>query len=347
MKIEVVRHLYLRRIVGPTFQALGPTAADQFARWMGSRVCRLNTAGRQIAEERLRDALGPEATPERLAAIVSAMYEHIGRFWTESLFLRRHVRESSWRRVVSVDGEASLRSLAEARRGCVLATAYFGNPAAAACALGQLFRPVHVVVDYLAQPALASWQREIYSMRWVHAIDRRGAATEVPRILTSGGAVLLIAEHERRRGPAITVPFLGRLARCYPALDRLPRWFDVPAAVVTCQRRAQPMRFSLVLHEVIEPRTAGTDDGYLARRAMESLAAAIMRRPEQYLWTIDAGNREEVGEVRPVSSAITGMESGSGSSPRRSRTASVLQKPSAAGREPAGSAAAIEPAPTG
>ncbi len=123
MNLEVIRHVYLRRVVGTLLGALGIEAATGLARWLARGVSDLNTAGRRRAEARLRDAPGSAASDAEISATVAAMYDNVARFWIEALFARRLLRDASWRRFVRLEQEASLRALAEANRGCLLATA--------------------------------------------------------------------------------------------------------------------------------------------------------------------------------------------------------------------------------
>lgn len=298
MNPETLRHLYLRRIIAPALSVLGRGPVERLAVALGRRVYELGTPGRRIAEARLRLSSPATATPRAVSAVARSMYEHLGRFWTEAIFLRRTLRASSWRNFVDVPREPALRALAQSGRGCLLATAYFGNPAAAAVALGEIFRPVYVIADYLAQPMLAAWQRELYSLPRVRPVTRTDAPRLIPRVLSSGGAVLMIAEQERRRGRGVEVDFLGARRRCYPTLDRLARWHRASVAAVVCRRNQGNMSFTLELLDAVEPENAPVDagdDGGITRRIMAALERAIRQNPDQYLWSIpDAASRRLV-----------------------------------------------------
>lgn len=286
LNLETVRHAYLRRVVTPVLGAAGPALTERLARRLGRGVHSMNTPGRRNAEHRIRAALGPDATEEEVAAIVEGMYDHIARFWSEAVFLRRRLGEASWRKYVNIEDESNLQELADTRRGCILTTAYFGNPAACAIALGHIFRPVYVLVDYLAQPALRSWQKDFYDWPNLRPIDARKAAEHLPRVLADGGAVLMICEHTRSRGRVTEAQFLGNTLRCYPTLDRLSQWYDVPVAVVTCIRGNSPFSFALAVHEIFEPATAASDDGRVTRHTLAAMERAILRHPAQYLWSV-------------------------------------------------------------
>lgn len=294
--LEFVRHVYLRRIVAPLCGALGFDATHSLARKLAARIGELVPPGRRRAAERIASAM-PGATAGRVESLIEQMYDHQGRFWAEALFARRLLRDRSWRRFVDVTGEDGLRF--HAASGCILATAYFGNPAVAALALGQMIRPIHVIVDMFAQPELRAWQRELYSHPWVRPIERSDASAVVPTVLRQGGAVLMIAEHERRRGRAVEVDFLGRRMNCYPTLGRLSRWFDVPVAVVTCRRSQAPFRFDLKLHDTFRYRSGEQNESEVVTRVMATLEDAILGSdPGQYLWSVEM---KRPARVQPLS----------------------------------------------
>jgi len=254
MNVEMLRYAYLRRVVGTGLQAVGLDASLRLATGLARRVFNLDTLGRRRAQDRVAAALGRTTNDEAVVATVASMYEHVGRFWIEALFARRLLKPTSWRKRIRVHDAEALLAARQKGRGCLLATAYCGNPAAGILALGRLLRPVHVLVDFLAQPYLRAWQDELYADRDVRPIDRAAAARELPNVLQDGGTVVLIAEHERRRGKGVPVDFLGRRMRCYPTVARLARLFEVPVGAFTCRRDRRAMSFQLSFHVWIEPR---------------------------------------------------------------------------------------------
>jgi len=281
--LESLRFKYLRRVVGPALRLMGIGVGDRMARRLGRGVFELQTPARRYAEARLRDLLGPAADIRDVERIIRDMYEHTGRFWIESLHASRKLRDPLWRRHIAIQDENALTDLALSPRGCILATGAFGHVGVLACALGRIFRPVHVIVDTLIHPALTAWQRDMYNHPLVRPIDRGQAGRAVPRLLESGRAVLMLCDTERRRGRAVETPFLGRTLRCYPTLGRLSHWYDVPVAIVTCTRRETPFTFDLRLSGAIDFRACASEEG-VVHEAMAELERAIVRSPEQYLW---------------------------------------------------------------
>jgi len=288
--LESFRHVYLRRVIGTVAGAIGPDATARVAQSLALGTFGLNTHARRRAEARVAVALGAGCTPGRARSIVRGMYAHWGRFWAEALFVQRLLRETSWRQFVDMNADdvAILNESAASRRGCIFAAGYYGNPAVLVDTLGRLGRPIHVVVDFLAQPHLRTWQTQLYSRPHVRPIERRDAATAIPRVLGEGGSVLLIAEHERRKGRAVACDYLGSRIHAYPTIPRLSRAFDAPVAVVSCRRTGQGFQFKLSVRDVLEPSDMH-DEAMAMQRVLGRLEAAALEDPEQYLWSVPIG----------------------------------------------------------
>lgn len=293
MDLETFRYFYLRRFIAPAFRLLGLNRADRLARRIGRMVHSLSTPTRARAEARARDWLHDSAAADRN---VAGMYEHAGRFCAEVLFARRKLREATWRSMISIAGESQVQALANGTRGCIIATPYFGNVGVLAWALGNIVRPIHVVADRFNHPALRAWQSELYSFPHVRIIERHDAGRRVPEVLDQRGTVLLVAESERPRGPALCAEFMGRVLHCYPTIPRLARWHGAPIAAMTCRRRDEAFRFDVRLHGVIEP-DAYSDDELVMREILARLEGAIRANPEQYWWPTptQSGLRESNG----------------------------------------------------
>lgn len=301
MNLETVRHAYLRRVIAPMLRAMGVRATTRLATAIARGVHRLNTPGGQLARRRIIAAASARSiAPDEM---VEQMYEHIARFWVEVLFTRRLMRPDRWEAMFDVAGRDQLERLATSRRGCLLATGYYGSLTMGVFALGQIFRPIHVVADTALQPGLAAWQRDLSRIDGVKIVDRAGASREIPAILQRGGAMLMVCEPSRRRGRGVPARFLGAEIQAYPTLERLARWYDVPVAVVTCRREPQPMRFALAWHSTHEWRE-GLREGDLTRAILSSLDRAVWTDPAQYLWSVQSDvTGRNAGELNKASNA--------------------------------------------
>ncbi|HUN80143.1 MAG TPA: hypothetical protein VMV81_01415 [Phycisphaerae bacterium] len=283
MDLESLRFHYLRRVVGTALKAVGIEAADGFGRRVAGSLFSLAGPGRRRAEDRVQGWLDDQRRSDDAGRIVREMYEHIGRFWVESLFVGRLLRATSWRRFVDVPDISRWREIAASGRGCLIATGLYGHPGVLACALGRVFGRLHVVADQIQDPAAAALQNELYRVPCVVPLDRATAATEVPQLLERGRAVMIISESERATGRACEIRFLGRRIRAYPTLARLARSFDVPIVPAICRRGASAFRFEVLMNEPVEA-DASRDESEVVGEILGRLERLIGNAPEQYLW---------------------------------------------------------------
>ncbi|MBK8269834.1 MAG: hypothetical protein IPK83_16695 [Planctomycetes bacterium] len=298
--LEGLRRLYFAWCVVPLLRLVGPRVATAVARRLAAGVFGLNPPGRARGMQRIQNSIRERRLPSSkndATSLLRESYCQYGRFWAESIYLAGRLTKTRWRRFVTCKSEDALQELACDRRGCLIAVAYHGNIAAAACALGHLFKPLYIVMDASMLPSRRVWQPIISKMTNLHIIERGAAGMEIPQVLENGGAVMMVVEHERVRGRGAPVQFMGRQFEAYPTIGRLSHWFDVPVAVMTCPRGKSAFWFELLLHEVIDPRAVSKimgvsesergDIGFeITRQTLAALEKGVLKSPEQYLWSV-------------------------------------------------------------
>lgn len=316
--IEQIRFRYLRFVVAPLMRLAGARVATGIARRLARGIYAMNPPGRAWGIARVRAAIeaglfefcargdgggqrgakidgsiempeirhdaGNRWTARDVESIVSASYEHFGRFWAETIFVPARMKAPRWRKFVRIADEAAMRRFADDARGRIVAVGYHGNIAAAACVLGALMRPIHVVVDSAQVAGISAWRKLLNSQPHVQVIERSVALDHVPAILEAGGVVMLVAEHERVSGRGVPVTFMGRLYDAYPTIGLLSKRYDAPVGVVTCRRIDGAFGFELALEGIVEPGEHGQPDG-VVRSVLRTLEAGFARSPEQYLWS--------------------------------------------------------------
>lgn len=242
--------------------------------------------------------------PNQLALRISReSYEHFARFWAECLFVAKRLDAQGWREFVRIESSDEERLRAVSARGCVVVVGYHGNIAAAACALGNLLGGLEVVSDLSGRPEIRIWEREIRSLSHVRLIDRSDAARVLPDVLAQRKSVMIVAENERPGGRGHRVRFMGRHFAARPTIERLCRWFDVPAAVVTCPRGPGAFEFHLRVHKLITIAPSDSDDSFMLR-VLGELEKGMMLAPEQYLWGMAA--MEDARRHRGAGSSLYG-----------------------------------------
>lgn len=295
LNLSGLRIAYLRWLVAPLVRLAGPGVAAKIASRLGTGVFDLNPPGRERAVRRILSAFGEAKSAERAERagaidrnrtalrISRESYQHFARFWVECLFVARRLDTRRWREYVRIESTDEDRLRQISARGCIVAVGYHGNIAAAACALGNLLGGLDVVSDLGGRPELRVWEREIRSLQHVRLIDRRDAAAILPDVLSRRRSVMIVAETERLSGRGPRVRFMGRHFTAHSTIERLCRWFDVPAAVVTCPRGPGAFQFHLRLHEIIEVAACDRDGAFISR-VLSELERGMMLAPAQYHW---------------------------------------------------------------
>lgn len=289
--MEALRFIYLRRVVGTALHTVGLETALRLARSLARGVYDLHGPARRRAEQRVvaaQTALAePPGEPPRL---VRLCYENIAAFWVETLFFRRRLRPSTWCRCVRIDGGADLLDICRGPSPAIFVTGYLGHPGVGAFVLGQLCRPVYVLVDLLAQPVLRTWQADMYRQHNVHVVGRYESLSKLPAVLESGGKIALMGEAFRdepapgarvRRAKGDPVNFLGQPRRAYQTVRLLSQRYCAPVIPFVCTRNSCLFEFTLRLRQRIEPAVPD-----VSQRMIASLESFILAHPTQYLWTL-------------------------------------------------------------
>lgn len=268
---------------------------DRLATRVGRGLFRLGAPGRQIAMSRATRALGATHTHGDIAGIVESSFEHAARFWGESLFVRKRLAAHSWRQFVSVrtsnPGDLEVNDeLPSARhesdRGRIFTSAYLGNPAVAAVALGRLLGRIHVIADFENQPVMRAWTDDLRRITCVRIVERADAVVEIPRILENGECVYLLGEHTRLSGPGVAVRWLGREISAYRTIGLLSAKFDAPVVPISCTRTSDSFRFNMTCEPAIDAAAHGQAPDAIVRAVFAALERCVMRSPEQYLWAM-------------------------------------------------------------
>jgi lauroyl/myristoyl acyltransferase len=282
-----LRFVYWRRVVGTGFLSVGIGPAMAAAKWIARGVYDLQTPAAQRTLANLQGALGDRLDETQRQRLARHCFEHIAAFWIEALYASRRLRPKSWRAFFAIPDEESLQRLCNSERPAIFVTTYFGNFAAGAFALGQLCRPLHVVVEPQRHPLLRRWQDDLFHVPNLAFIERIHAIHLLPDVLAAGGKVLLIGEHARSPGRRPVIRYLNRDHACHPTVTILSQRHDAVVVPVANRRmETQPFRFRLDHAPAIDPRGFADDATTAITQAyMSALERFVLSAPEQYLWT--------------------------------------------------------------
>lgn len=237
-----------------------------------SRVARGNLA-----------AAFPERAPAEREAIVTAMWDNLGRVLAEYPHLAR-LREGGAEERIEIAGEDCLRALRDDGVGGFCVGGHIGNweiPSVVAARAGlptvELYRPLN-------NPLLDRYLRRLRAgTGGRHFPKGARAARATVAALRRGDHVGILVDQKLNEG--VPVPFFGRDAMTTDAPARMALRHGVPIACIRMERRGGAyFRFAV---RPVPLRAAGDREAETARatRAINAILEEWVReRPEQWLW---------------------------------------------------------------
>ena len=260
-----------------------PFKLAEFLGWLSHRVDRRH---RLVAEENIRFAF-PElaADPVRVDRLVRASYRHIALMAVEIALLPRKMHRSAWRGYYAVDRGMKLLAPLFAERPALFVTAHFGNWEFGGWQIGLFGFHTHAIARVLDNSRLERFLKRFRQATGQTIIAKKDDFERLMEVLRLGGKVALLADQDA--GPrGVFVDFFGRPASTHKAVALLAMQFDAPLVVFSVSRTAEPMFYSLVCDEVIDPREYSGPDAVKAitQRYTTALERMIRNHPEQYFW---------------------------------------------------------------
>jgi len=245
-------------------------------RTFGPRLRKTDIARRNLA------AAFPEFGPERIEAVVRAMWDNLGRTVMEYPHLDT-IRVFDDRRVEIVNVEHFDRLMAEGS-ACILFSAHLANWEMMGLCAAQRGRPIHLVYRAPNNPYL-DWLYRHRRSGDAEMIEKGSAGAKKALELLRRGAFLgMLVDQKMNDG--IPVPFFGREAMTAPALAQLALRYDCPVLPARIERIGGA-RFRLTLATPrVFPKTDDRQADVVAAMTWvnEVIEDWIRDKPEQWLW---------------------------------------------------------------
>ncbi|HLW66017.1 MAG TPA: lysophospholipid acyltransferase family protein [Gemmataceae bacterium] len=273
------------RIAIALMQLLTNRAVQQLAfalAWLGYHADRRH---RQVADENLRYAF-PEIDAEKRDQLVRGCFRHFALLITEIARMPRKLHVGNWREHVElVNGDVLAKAMTSGRP-CLLVGAHFGNWELAGYTMGLLGFRTHAIARPLDNPYLDRFLRKFREGTGQRVLAKKGDFEQMTDLLAGGGLLATLADQDAgQRG--LFVNFFGRPASSHKAVALMALEYNVPLLVGGVPRVGEPMRYQVVIEDVIEPAEyAARSDAVQAitQRFTSALERLIRRNPEQYFW---------------------------------------------------------------
>lgn len=275
------------RAVVCVLQAVPLRVALGFGRCLALVAYRLDKRHREVARDNLRHAFPDRcADPVECDRLVRACYTHFCTMAVELAIIARRMHLHNWRAfgtprhferiVVPVIGD----------RPVLLVTAHYGNWEVAGYVTGVVGITSYAIARDLDNPHLDRFMRRFRQKTGQTILSKTGDFDKITAVLQGGGIVATLGDQDA--GPkGLFVDFFNRPASTHKAVALLALEHDALMVVLGVPRVASPMKFSLDIEEVIDPRDfAGRSDGIKAvtERFTRAIERLVRRHPEQYFW---------------------------------------------------------------
>lgn len=275
------------RAVVCVLQALPLAVALGFGRCLALIAYRINKRHREVARDNLRHAF-PElcGDPVECDRLVRACYTHFCTMAVELAIISRRMHLHNWRSfgtprhferiVVPVIGD----------RPVLLVTAHYGNWEVAGYVTGVVGITSYAIARDLDNPYLDRFLRKFRQKTGQTILSKTGDYDKITAVLNGAGIVATVGDQDA--GPkGLFVDFFGRPASTHKAVALLALEHDALMVVLGVPRVGTPMKFSLDIEEVIDPRDhAGRPDAIktITEQFTRAFERLVRRHPEQYFW---------------------------------------------------------------
>lgn len=236
----------------------------------------------------------PEWTSQRRAAVVRAMFLHLGTSLTEILWLP-NVDAAERDRTTTIEGFEPILQRMRSGKGVVMITGHCGNWEwlAYVFALGGL--SLSVLQRERDEAELNRLITGIRARAGIATIDRgsTSAARQMIGALRNGGALAFLID-QSARVESVRTPFFGHDALTPIGPMRLAIRTETPVSLAFIERRGgrQHVRFGPLID------TSRTDDPIaLTARLTAGIEEQIRRVPEQWVWMHDRWRHRAAWDV--------------------------------------------------
>jgi KDO2-lipid IV(A) lauroyltransferase len=232
----------------------------------------------------------PDFTPQECDRIARRSVENLFMLVVEIVFTTRLIHIETWRKYVRLGNiQETLKLMAGGNGrhgGLIMLTGHYGNWEITGYTLATLGFETVSVARPLNNPYLNDWLLGVRQQRGQRVVDKKGAATEIADLLSTGGVVAFVAD--QNAGPkGVFVDFFGRKASTYKSIALLAMQFEVPIIVGFARRIEPKFQFQIDAQDIIYPNDWKNQDDpliYITQRYTKAIENFVRAAPEQYWW---------------------------------------------------------------
>lgn len=246
--------------------------------------------GRQrirVAEQRIREVLGPACTPARARRIAWQAWRNVVLNLVEMARSPR-LTAADIRRRIDTSGIELPLAWSRERQGCIIAVGHFGNWELAGIGMSLLGLPLFSMVRRQNNPLIDADLNAIRTRSGMGVLERDSRAIAgIVRRLKSGEALGILPDlRAAKTGVGLGVEFLGGETAVPRGMGLFARHANVPIVLIF-PRRISWTRHAWVAAAPIWPDLSldkHADVMRMTQTVLDRLTDEVRARPEQYFW---------------------------------------------------------------
>lgn len=273
------------RIVVCVIQALRIETCQTVSRAMAKVLTDVIPVRHQVIDDNLAHAF-PEMSARDRRRLTRRMWEHLFLMLAEIAHAPRKIHTTNWRDYIELKNSALIIRTMFDERPTVYVSAHFGNFELAGVVMGIFGFRTYTVARPLDNPYLDRFINSFRGSQGQHILPKDGTAQEIDRLLTDGGALVVLADHHAGK-KGCWVEFFGRMASTHKAVAIFSLTNDAPLLVSYARRLSKPLHYDMGVQEFADPSRGdpslrGVQE--LTQWYTNELEQIIRRAPQQYWW---------------------------------------------------------------
>jgi KDO2-lipid IV(A) lauroyltransferase len=255
-------------------------------RWLGLLFYGTDRRHRQIALINLERAFGEERSDRERRSIARKSFAHFGRTVVDILKMSL-CRPEKIARLVSIQGEDSLKQALKKDTGILMFSAHYGNWEVAPLLISRHTR-INVIARALDSSPFERELRKIRAFYQARVIYKQQAARETLRALGRNEMVAVLIDQNVLRREAVFVDFFGVPAATTPGLAIFYLRTKAPLIPVFCYPEGRG--YNIHIGDPLTVSLSGDmkqDILSVTQQCTKVIEDRIQRKPEYWLWFHD------------------------------------------------------------
>ena len=252
--------------------------------WLGYMLDRRH---RLVALDNLRQAFPNRYSEAELNKLVIAAYRHFFTLMMEISWLPRRMHRHNAKYYFDIDPQRKgFVDLMRSERPLLIVSGHFGNWELAGYGLGVFGFKTHAVARPLDNPYLDGYLQRLREQKGQTMLPKKDLS-RIQAALAKGGKIAVLAD--QNAGPrGLMVNYFGRSASTHKGIAVLALQHRAPLVVVGIRKFAEPMRYQLIVEDIIYPEEYKGFRAEAVRRITQRYTTALERvvrsAPDQYFW---------------------------------------------------------------